>query len=268
MAGTIGVYEQIVEKIFLDRFKKGTKSVEFEREDIPRAAKDLGLARPKNLGDVVSAYRFRKPMPAKVTATAPKGQEWTLRLTGHGRYSFTLGPIVDLSPSKAHFVTKVPDATPEIVKRYAMSDEQALLAIVRYNRLIDIFLGITCYSLQNHLRTTAKDIGQVEVDELYVGVDARGVNFSIPVQAKGGSDKLSVVQIEQDIAVCGEKAGLRDTICRPVAAQFKDDGVIVLFELGEQDGAIVKVRERHYRLVPADEISADDLKSYNRSARD
>ena len=52
--------------------------------------------------------------------------------------------------------TKIPDGTPSIVRKYSISDEQALLAIVRYNRLIDIFLGVTCYSLQNHLRTTGQ----------------------------------------------------------------------------------------------------------------
>src|SRR5271157_4057421 len=38
--------------------------------------------------------------------------------------------------------------------QYKFTDEQALLAKVRYTRLIDTFLGITAYSLQNHLRTT------------------------------------------------------------------------------------------------------------------
>ena len=37
--------------------------------------------------------------------------------------------------------TKVPDATPGVVSLYALGDEQALLARVRYNRLIDIFIG-------------------------------------------------------------------------------------------------------------------------------
>ena len=69
-----------------------------------------------------------------------------------------------------------------------MSDEQALLARVRYNRLVDIFLGIACYSLQNHLRTTASNMGQVETDELYVGVDRRGSHYVVPIQAKGGKD--------------------------------------------------------------------------------
>ena len=70
-----------------------------------------------------------------------------------------------------------------------MSDEQALLAKVRYNRLIDVFLGVAAYSLQNHLRTTVSDVGQLEIDEIYVGVDRQGRQYVMPVQAKGGSDR-------------------------------------------------------------------------------
>ena len=55
-----------------------------------------------------------------------------------------------------------------------MSDEQALLAKIRYNRLLDVFLGISAYSLQNHLRTTVLHIGQIEIDELYIGLDKHG----------------------------------------------------------------------------------------------
>jgi len=72
---------------------------------------------------------------------------------------------------------KIPDATPEIVSAHAMSDEQALLAKIRYNRLIDVFPGVSAYSLQNHLRTTVEHIGQIEVDEIYVAVDSAGLFF-------------------------------------------------------------------------------------------
>ena len=89
--------------------------------------------------------------------------------------------------------TKIPDATPGIIARNAFSDEQAVLALVRYNRLIDIFLGIACYSLQNHLRTTVRGLGQVETDEIYVGLDKRGSHYVVPVQAKGGNDRLNRV---------------------------------------------------------------------------
>ena len=81
--------------------------------------------------------------------------------------------------------TKIPDSTPGIITLYAQGDEQALLAKLRYNRLIDIFIGATCYSLQSHLRTTIPNIGQVETDEIYIGVDRRGSHYVFPVQAKG-----------------------------------------------------------------------------------
>src|SRR5581483_2740636 len=92
-----------------------------------------------------------------------------------------------------------------VVAKYALSDEQALLAKLRYNRLIDTFTGVTCYSLQNHLRTTVPSIGQVETDEIYIGVDRRGAHYVFPVQAKGRSDRLNIVQIEQDFALCRHK---------------------------------------------------------------
>jgi hypothetical protein len=155
---------------------------------------------------------------------------------------------------------KIPDATPEIIASYALSDEQALLAKVRYNRLIDIFLGIATYSLQNHLRTTVNGIGQIEVDEIYVGVNRNGQQFVIPVQAKGGTDQLGVTQTRQDMACCLEKFPKLN--CRPVSAQFMADDVIALFELTLEGEDVKVVEEKHYRLVPADEIGEQDLKAY------
>ncbi len=147
-----------------------------------------------------------------------------------------------------------------------MSDEQALLAKLRYNRLIDIFTGVTCYSLQNHLRTRAPGLGQVETDELYVGVDKKGAHYVFPIQAKGGKDRLSVVQIEQDIAVCAAKFPL--LICRPVAAQFLQDDVIALFELERTGEAVRITSEKHYKLVPPDEVTEADLQNYRNRLAD
>jgi hypothetical protein len=156
--------------------------------------------------------------------------------------------------------TKIPDSTPGIILTYASNDEQGLLAKVRYNRLIDIFTGLTCYSLQNHLRTTVPNIGQVETDELYVGLDKRGVHYIIPIQAKGGSDKIGVVQIEQDFAVCSEK--YPKLICRPISAQFMQNDVIALFEFELGDNGVGIAREKHYRLVLPNELSSEDLERY------
>jgi hypothetical protein len=139
-----------------------------------------------------------------------------------------------------------------MIRAYALDDEQALLAIVRYNRLIDTFLGLTTFSLQNHLRTTVKGIGQIEIDELYFGLDRDGCHYAIPVQAKGGTDKISVVQTEQDIAWCAERfPGMR---CRAISAQFLDDNRVAMFELALEGDEVKVAEERHYRLVPASEI--------------
>lgn len=232
----------------------------FEREDIVKAAAELGIALPKNLGDLIYSFRYRTELPFSILARAPAGEAWIIRPAGRSKYRFVLVTDVPLTPNPILAVTKVPDATPGIIAKYAFSDEQALLARVRYNRLIDIFLGIACYSLQSHLRTAVADMGQVETDEIYVGVDKRGSHYVIPVQAKGGSDRLNRVQIEQDIAVCGEK--LPSLICRPVGAQFMKDDLIALFEF-EQQGADIKVAsEKHYLLVSPDAVTDEDLAAY------
>ena len=42
---------------------------------------------------------------------------------------------------------------------------------------------------------------------------------------------------------------------------------IALFELAVENGELKIVEERHYRLVPAAEISPDDLRAYETRAR-
>jgi len=131
---------------------------------------------------------------------------------------------------------------------------------VRYNRLIDIFLGIVSYSLQNHLQTSVKDMGQIEIDEVYVGVNKHGQQFVIPVQAKGGKDQLGVTQTRQDVACCLQK--FPNLTCRPISAQFMSGDTIALFELALRGEDVKVVEEKHYKLVPADQIGTDDLKLY------
>lgn len=253
-------YARIIEQIFLSRYQSGAEEVPFEREDIVRVAKKLGIKLPKNLGDVIYSFRYRTPLPESVRSKAPKGKEWIIRPAGASRYRFVASSRAKIAPVKMMAETKVPDSTPGVIAMYALSDEQALLAKLRYNRLIDIFTGVTCYSLQSHLRTNVPRLGQVETDEVYVGVDKRGVHYVFPVQAKGGTDVLSVVQIEQDIAMC--KAKFPSLVCRPIGAQFMGDDLIALFEFEESKDGIVITSEKHYRLVPGEEVTAEDLQAY------
>jgi hypothetical protein len=258
--GEANRYTRIVENIFFKSYRKGLNEVLFERDDIIQAAGALGIRLPKNLGDVIYSFRYRASLPESIVKEAPSGKEWIIRPRGRAKYAFVAALLTTIIPSPSLAETKVPDATPGMIVKYALDDEQGLLARLRYNRLIDIFTGITCYSLQNHLRTTVPRIGQVETDELYVGLDRKGIHYIIPVQAKAGKDRLSIVQIEQDEAMCRDK--FPALICRPIAAQFMADEAIALFEFEWSKDQLAISVEKHYRLVPPDLMTLEDLANY------
>lgn len=264
MAEGTNRYAQIIEAIFLARYQAGSEEVEFDREDIVHQAKELGISLPKNLGDVVYSFRYRRPLPRAIRERAPVGLVWIIRPAGRAKYRFVAVSQDVIVPTARMAETKLPDATPGAIAKWALNDEQALLAMLRYNRLIDVFSGVACYSLQNHLRTTVAGMGQVETDEVYIGIDRSGAQYVFPVQAKGGSDQISIVQIEQDFALCEDK--FPDLICRPVAAQFIGENRIALFDFEDADGDVAICSEKHYKLVPKDEVSAEDLKRYRRDA--
>ncbi|MGC9945778.1 MAG: endonuclease [Bryobacteraceae bacterium] len=253
-------YSAIIGTIFRNHYRPGKTQFEFSRNEFVEIAKSLSIALPKNLGDTIYSFRFRAALPPEILSTATKGMEWGIELAGKGEYRFKLSKLVRILPRPDLIAIKLPDATPEIIAAYALTHEQSLLAKVRYNRLIDIFLGIASYSLQNHLQTFVKDMGQIEVDEVYVGVNRHGQQFVVPVQAKGGTDRLGVTQTRQDIACCLQK--FPRLTCRPVSAQFMMDDSIALFELAVQGDDVRVVEEKHYKLVPSDQIGGDDLVLY------
>jgi hypothetical protein len=255
-------YAAIIGTIFEKHYKPGKTQFEFSRDEFVDVAQSLNIALPKNLGDTIYSFRFRTALPSEILSTAPKGMEWGIELAGKGQYRFKLGKLVRILPRPDLIAVKIPDATPEIITAYALTHEQSLLAKVRYNRLIDIFLGIASYSLQNHLQTFVKDMGQIEIDEVYVGVNRHGQQFVVPVQAKGGTDQLGVTQTRQDIACCAQK--FPHLTCRPISAQFMTGDTIALFELALQGEDVKILEEKHYKLVPSDQISADDLKLYRK----
>ncbi len=259
-------YQLLIEHVFLNKYREGDEEIDFERKDIQQAASELNIDIPSNLGDVLYTFRFgRAGLPEAIQQKAPSGKQWIIRLAGRGRYRFVATTSSEILPDPLLGITKVPDATPGVIALYTLSDEQALLARLRYNRLLDIFTGITCYSLQSHLRTTVPEVGQVETDEIYVGVDRTGAHYVLPIQAKGGKEKLSIVQIEQDCAMCLDK--FLHLVCRPIAAQFMEPNRIVLFMFRTHHGGLVKSSERHYRLIPPDQLSPEDLAVYRAEAQ-
>lgn len=258
----IGKYRRIIEDIFERHFTPGKTEFEFDRDEISATAERLKIKPPKNLGDVIYAYRYRQALPKVIIETQPLGLHWLILGAGDARYRFKLSKLIHINPQVGKLVRKIPDATPEIVAHYTLGDEQALLAKVRYNRLIDIFLGIAAYSLQNHLRTKILNYGQIEIDELYTGLDARGRQYIVPVQAKGKNDKLGVIQTIQDTAFCQGNEKYKDCIPRTVSAQFMSDDVIAMFLLVFDGDEVAIDKEEHYKLVPASNISDKDIKRY------
>ena len=253
-------YQVIILRLFENHYIEGITEFEFTRSEFVSIAKTLAIELQKNVGDVIYNFRYRNELPQNILDTATEGLEWIIEGTGRARYRFLQVKLNRIVPRNELITIKIPDARPEIITAYALSDEQSLLAKVRYNRLIDIFLGVTAFSLQNYLRTTVKSIGQIEIDEIYVGVDRNGRQFIIPVQAKGGNDRHAVVQTQQDITYCLEK--FPNLICKAVSAQFMSGDRIAMFELVIQDNEIRVVEEKHYRLVPSSTIAIEDLRNY------
>ena len=177
-------YTRLIEHIFLQHYTPGDTEIAFERTDIVEAAQKLGISLPKNLGDVVYSFRYRVDLPDRILQEAPPGKEWVIKPAGRARYKFALSASAMIVPRDKLSITKIPSSTPGLIERYALNDEQALLAKLRYNRLIDIFTGLTCYSLQNHLRTFVKDVGQVETDEIYIGLDRRAFTTLSPYRPR------------------------------------------------------------------------------------
>lgn len=260
-------YRQIIEKIFFDRYTEGAHQVNFDRTDITAAASDLGINPPKNLGDLVYTYRYRRELPESILKAAPgDAPYWVIRSRGAAEYRFCAVEWNAVTPASNRSITKIPDSTPGFIEKYALTDEQSLLAKVRYNRLVDIFLSLTCYSLQSHLRTQVDGV-QIETDELYVGVDQRGAHYAIPMQAKGGTDKLGIVQIEQDFALC--RSRFESLIPIPVAAQFLTDNKIALFQFEQDEAENLSIsKEVHYQLVESEALKDSEIEAYSRRRGD
>ena len=257
-------YDNVIERVFLNNYKKAAIKVSFNRDELAHACDELGIPRIKNLGDIPYSYRFRKELPSSIKDVCPANSEWIIIGTGIGTYEFRLAAPGKIAPTSNRQRIKVPDATPEIVKKYAPgTDEQALLTKVRYNRLVDLFTGLTCYSIQNHLRTTIQNVGQIEIDEVYLGVNKKGAHFVIPCQAKSPGDRFGIVQVMQDIEFC--KARYPDAICKPIALQFLTENDVAILELAVEESDDIfhlsVADERHYKLVGRDGITDEEIRA-------
>ncbi|WP_136685922.1 endonuclease [Falsirhodobacter xinxiangensis] len=254
-------YNLIINHVFSKRHTPGDVEFSFNRDDILEG-RDLYAKHLQrlNAGDVNYHFNNRGSFPQEIQQTQPSGKKWVIFGAGRAKYKFKLVSSARIVPNPRMMPILIPDSTPEIIRAYALTDEQALLAIIRYNRLLDIFLGIATYSLQNHLRTSVTGIGQIEIDELYVGVDKRGCHYLIPVQAKGGKDETGIVQVTQDISYAADR--FPDMRCKAVAVQFMPGDVVAMFHLTIEGDELMIVEERHYKLVPHTGLDKSKMTNY------
>jgi hypothetical protein len=253
----------VIRRVFEKRFTPGDVEVPFSVDDIRTAVKEVAEKNPDykegNIFDV--RYEFtsgRQPLPPEIDNLGP----WMIAGRGKAKYAFiklSTGPGI-IIPSDLMPIL-LPDATPEIVIEYAGGDEQGILAKIRYNRLLDIFLQLTCYHLQNHWKTSIKNKGACEIDDLYVGLNVTGKQFVIPVEAKSAGDHLSKHQIVQMVHFAAVRH--QKLILRPVGVQEMKDGSLVFVEFtAAEKPDEIKIKEmRRYRLVSMDEIPLDAQQS-------
>ncbi|MEK7678158.1 MAG: endonuclease [Verrucomicrobiota bacterium] len=251
--------DQVMQQVFEKNYVPGAAEVPFTMDQIREAIVAVAKIRlgykENNVADVRYQYTSgRRVLPESIKKLGP----WMIVGRGKAQYAFVkLATSPEIRIQDDLLTVWLPNATPEIVLEYAGTDEQGLLAKVHYNRLLDLFLQITCYHLQNHWRTSIKNKGQCEIDDLYVGLNINGKQFVIPVEAKCANENLSKTQVVQIIDFARER--YPKLIIRPVGVQEMKDGSLVLIEFAPAAHPDeIKIKElRRYKLVPMAEVPLD-----------
>ena len=131
-------YRNFIQAIFDRHHEEGEDSFDLKKTEIAKLASKFRASLPDNLEDLLSSFRFRADFPNPFARTAtPNGMEWIVESRGESVYRFRLVTRTRFLPQKSLVVIDVPDLTPQIVTRYALRDEQILLAKMRHNRLVD-----------------------------------------------------------------------------------------------------------------------------------
>ena len=84
------------------------------------------------------------------------------------------------------------------------------------------------------------------IERVFIERYSEGDKYVLPVQAKGRKDQLSSVQKRQDFEWCAQRFPQHH--CRPISAQFLNDDLVAMFELGVEGSEIRVLNEKHYRL--------------------
>lgn len=226
---TSRVYVPILREIVRRKFKPGTLRIEFTKQDVEEVAADLGL-KLGNAADVIYRLRSRTRLPDDILDLGFT----ILRGVGRGQYALEVGgeALVHLPE---HDVYDHNDQTPLPVRRLLPEnlselDEQGLLTMVGYCKLLDHFTGLTIYRLRSHVRKSVPGIGQAELDEIDVGVAMRDDDVPVvfPIEAKAADEVINRVQVATAVSYC-ETYFVGHEI-RPIVVKLTYDGVLHFLE--------------------------------------
>lgn len=223
------VYVPILNRIFEKYYKEGDTIVRFLLDDVRQAADELNIV-VRNPGDVIYRMRSRTELPKAIT---DKGF-YILRQVKRGAYQFEVGTST-LVPIPVGEIIETIDQTPLPVRRLlpedlAEIDEQGLLTIVQYCNLLSHFTGLQVFRLKSHVRKGVKSVGQVEVDEVDVGValDITDTPIVFPIEAKASPDALNWTQIAAQVAFAMQY--FPGHTIRPLAIKVDFDSLIHILE--------------------------------------
>lgn len=219
----------ILREIVRRKYTEGSHRIEFTLRDVRQVGADLGLE-IGNAPDLVYRMRSRTRLPDDILDLGFT----VLRGIGRGQYALEVGgeALVHLPD---HDVLEHNDQTPLPVRRLLPEDlseldEQGLLTMIGYSKLLDHFTGLTVYRLRSHVRRSVPNIGQAELDEIDVGVALRDdeVPVVFPIEAKATDEVINRVQVATAIAYCQTYFAGHEI--RPIVVKLTTDGVMHFLE--------------------------------------
>lgn len=223
------VYVPVLREIVRRKYVAGTNRIEFTKQDIEAIAAELGL-KVGNAADLVYRMRARTRLPDDILDLGFT----VLRGVGRGRYALEIGgeAVVRLPE---HEVLDHNDQTPLPVRRLLPEnivdlDEQGILTMIGYCKLLDHFTGLTVYRLRSHVRKSVPNVGQAELDEIDVGVALRDDDVPVvfPIEAKAADEVINRVQVATAVAYCQTYFAGHEI--RPIVVKLTYDGVLHFLE--------------------------------------
>ena len=248
------VYVPILKLIFSQKYVPGELFVDFTLDDIRDASKELNL-NLRNPPDLIYRMRSRTELPQEIQEEGFR----VLRQMGRGMYRLekaesTIIAIPD-NPIQCAL-----DITPLPVRRLlpanlAEIDEQGLLAVVNYCKLLDHFSGLQVYRLRSHVRKSVKALGQAELDEIDVGVALRNDEIPVifPIEAKAADEPINRVQISSMVLFSNQY--FPNMLVRPLVIKLDYSSLIHIleFNMSSEPSEVTILRSATYKLTLSEE---------------